>query len=99
MASELEVKAAEMFVAGESVNAVAKALFSVNGWREAKKLFDVWKERGGVMAGPGKPRGGRPKKAVEWELFLRSLGGFTAQEQAHAVGWVLQQRVDAAAGE
>lgn len=45
--SEVNAKAAEMFAAGESVNAVAKKLFK-NAWGTAKKEYVAWREGGGL---------------------------------------------------
>jgi hypothetical protein len=62
--SDLKMRAAEMFAAGKSVNAVATALFK-RDWARAKKLHVAWLAEQGGGAEPAaapKKRRGRPKK-------------------------------------
>lgn len=63
--SDLNPKAAEMFAAGESVNAVATALFK-GAWAKAKQQYETWRAGGGGEVAGGseaKPRKGGKRRA------------------------------------
>jgi hypothetical protein len=75
--ADVNARAAEMFAAGDSINAVAKALFK-SDWGKANKLYKAWKG-GDINAAPvdgrkkrGRPLGGaalaRDEEAVEVEI-------------------------------
>lgn len=67
--ADVNAKAAEMFAAGKSVNAVATALFK-GAWGTAKKLHDAWKA-GDINAAAvdrRKARGGKRAVAAVEEV-------------------------------
>lgn len=108
---DVDQKAAEMFAAGESVNAVAKELEIT--WAAAKKLQTGGAPQDGVP--PAKPKRGRPRAAERepeaepeaapeiWDMTLyvpratvpALFASFSEAEQATAVMSVLQSRLDA----
>lgn len=85
---EQKTEAADLFAGGASINLVAKTLGI--SWYEAKQLQ------------PASETEPEAAEDAEWDLTIRIpkvrvpdiFAAFTAQEQADAVAYVLQQRMD-----
>lgn len=102
--NDLNAKAAEMFAAGENVNAVAAALFNKN-WAKAKKLHIAWLAKQKRTA----PESAASEAAGDGELFAMTvdvpaarlgdlIATFSEDERAFAVQQILQRRMDVQLG-